>query len=405
LPTYDHTKKIFPAKNDPANSQVIHHLAIPKRRYSKIMTPQTKIGVIGCGRISGVYLWMARSFPQVKITACADMNLDLAKAKAAEYEIPKGCSVQELLHDPEIELVLNLTTPQAHFDISMQTLQAGKHSYSEKPLGISRQQGITLLQEAHKKNLLVGCAPDTFMGSGIQTVRRLIDDGAIGRPLAFTAFMMCRGHESWHPNPEFYYQIGGGPMFDMGPYYLTALLNFFGPVKRISGMASISLPERTITSEFLRGQKFKVHTPDHVVGTMEFQNGCIGSIITTFATMHPNYDGNQPITIYGESGSLRVPDPNLFDGKIHLRTELDSEWKEIEPMFPTGYGRAVGAADMALSIHSKKPFRANGQQAMAVLDLMSGFLDSSDSGGAFSPSVAYTRPEPMPIGQTFGKLQ
>ena len=369
------------------------------------MSHTIKIGVVGCGRISGAYLWMARSFPQVEIVACADMNVDLAIAKAAEYEVERGCTVEELLADPEIEMVLNLTTPLSHYDISMRTLAAGKHSYAEKPFGVTREQGHGLLREAAQRNRLIGCAPDTFMGSGIQTVRKLIDDGAIGRPVAFTAAMMCRGHESWHPNPEFYYQVGGGPMFDMGPYYLTALLNFFGPVKRITGAASIAIPERTITSEPLNGQKFEVKTPDHIVGTMEFANGCIGTIITTFATMHAVHDGNQPIIIYGETGTIRCPDPNGFDGKVHLRTTDDSDWREIEPMFPTGYGRAVGAADMALSIRSGKPFRANGNQAMAVLDLLAGFLDSAESGHACKPSIEYVRPQPMPFGEEFGVLQ
>ena len=363
------------------------------------------IGVIGCGRISGAYLWMARHFPGVELTACADLELSIAQAKAAEYGIAKGCSVDELLNDDRIDLVLNLTTPKAHFPIAMAALAHGKHAYSEKPLGINRDEGTQILAEAARRNLKVGCAPDTFLGSGIQTARKLIDDGAIGRPIAFTAFMMCRGHESWHPNPEFYYEPGGGPMFDMGPYYLTALLNLLGPVKRLSAAAAIAIPIRTITSEPKKGQTFKVQTPDHIAGTMEFQNGCIGTLITTFATMHPVHDANQPITIYGEDGTLRVPDPNLFDGPIHLRTATDADWREIPPMFVKGYGRSIGAADMARAIRTGRPFRANGDQAMAVLDLMQGFLDSATSGITFSPAVPYARPAPMRADLPFGTLE
>ena len=373
--------------------------------YNAGMSRIIRIGVIGCGRISGAYLWMARHFPGVEITACADLNVEIAKAKAAEYGVPQGCGVEELLNDDRIDLVLNLTTPQAHFPIAMQALWHGKHTYAEKPLGVSREEGRLILEEAGKRNLKVGCAPDTFMGSGIQTARKLIDDGAIGRPLAFTAFMMCRGHESWHPGPEFYYEPGGGPMFDMGPYYLTALLNLLGPVKRITGAASIAIPVRTITSEPKRGQTFKVQTPDHIVGTMEFENGCIGTIITTFATMHPVYDGNQPIVIYGESGTLKVPDPNLFDGPVHFRTADDADWREIAPMFVKGYGRSIGAADMACAIRSGRPFRANGEQAMAVLDLMQGFLDSAENGNAFEPTVTYARAAPMRADLPFGILE
>ncbi len=359
------------------------------------------IGVIGCGRISGAYLSMANHFPGLQITACADLDVNIAKAKAAEFNVPKSCSVDELLHDDAIDLVLNLTIPQAHFPVSMRILQSGKHVYLEKPLGINREEGRQIVEEAARRNVRVGCAPDTFMGSGIQTARKLIDDGAIGRPLAFTAFMMSRGHESWHPQPEFFYQPGAGPMFDMGPYYLTALLNLLGPVRRLTGAASIAIPVRTITSEPKRGQTFAVQTPDHIVGTMEFESGCIGTIITTFATMHPMYDGNQPIVIYGESGTLRVPDPNLFDGAVHLRNADDADWREIKPMFATGYGRGIGVADMVHAIHARRPSRASGEQAMAVLDLMEGFLDSAASGQAFTPTLRYERPESM-RGSEFG---
>src|SRR5258706_5987449 len=247
----------------------------------------TRIAVVGCGRISGQYLWSAQQSPHLEVVACADLNIDVARAKAAEFNIPKACTVAEVLADPAIELIENLTTPTSHASISLAALRAGKHVYSEKPLAVTREQGLQLLQEAKARKLHLGCAPDTFLGSGVQTARRLIDQGAIGRPVAFTAFMMCRGHESWHPAPEVYYEAGAGPMFDMGPYYLTALINLLGPVKRLSAAASITIPERTITSEPLRGRRFVVQTPDHVAGTMEFQNGCIGTIRTTSATLHP----------------------------------------------------------------------------------------------------------------------
>ena len=365
-------------------------------RYNRRMLRKILTGVIGCGRISGQYLWMAKQFPHLDVLSCADLDVSLAKAKAAEFDLERGCGVDELLNDERIELVLNLTIPKSHCSVAMQCLKHGKHTYCEKPLGISREEGGQILEEAARRKLRVGCAPDTFMGSGIQTARELIDDGAIGRPVAFTAFMMGRGHESWHPSPEFYYEEGGGPMFDMGPYYLTALLNLLGPVKRLTGAASIAIPQRTITSEPKRGQTFDVHTPDHICGTMEFENGCIGTIITTFATMHPVYDATQPLVIYGETGTLRIVDPNLFDGPVHLRTEKDAEWREIAPMFPVGYGRSIGAADMAEALSSGGAFRASGEQGMAVLDLMQGFLESAASGVAFTPTVSYARPAAMP---------
>src|SRR5438046_2477082 len=232
------------------------------------MSERVRVGVVGTGAISGAYLGMAKNFALVEIVACADVNPDAARQKAQEFQIPRVCSVDELLADRSIEMVLNLTIPKAHVPIGLRAIEAGKHTYAEKPLGIDREEGRKLLDAARKKNLRVGCAPDTFLGAGIQTARKMIDDGTIGRPVAFTAFMMGRGHEHWHPNPQFYYERGGGPMFDMGPYYLTALLNLLGPVKRISGMAAIEIPERTITSEPLRGRKIDVQTPDPVCGLM-----------------------------------------------------------------------------------------------------------------------------------------
>lgn len=368
------------------------------------MSSTVRIGVVGCGRISGAYFGMAKNFPLVDLAACADLDLDAAIAQAHTYGIPKACSVDELLADPSIELVVNLTIPKAHAPISLQALRSGKHLYSEKPLAITREEGTQLLDLARTTGLKVGCAPDTFMGAGLQTARKLIDDGVIGRPLAFTAFMMGRGHESWHPTPEFYYELGGGPMFDMGPYYLTALLNLLGPIKRISGMATIAIPDRTITSQPHAGKKIHVQTPDHVVGIIEFANGCIGTIIQTFATLFPTHDGKQPITIYGETGSLKVPDPNGFDGPVHLRKPADPDWREVPPTFVKGYGRSIGVADMAHAIRSGRPHRANLEQAFTVLDLMQGFLDSSASGTAHTPATQYTRPAAMPAHLPFGML-
>jgi predicted dehydrogenase len=366
---------------------------------------KVRIGVIGCGAISGAYLGMAKHFPVVEVAACADLDLERARAKAREFGIAKACGADELLKDPSIELVLNLTVPKAHVPVSLAALEAGKHTYAEKPLGIDRDEGRKVIELAKSRGLQVGCAPDTFMGAGIQTARKLIDDGAIGRPVAFTAFMMGRGHESWHPSPEFYYEVGGGPMFDMGPYYLTALLQMLGPVKRLTGSATIAIAERTITSKPKFGQKIHVQTPDHICGTMEFENGCTGVIIQTFATLHAQYDQKQPITIYGSDGTLKVPDPNTFDGPVSLAMASDQEFRVIPPMFRTGYGRSIGLADMAYAIRSGRPFRANGDQAFLILDLMAGFLDSARTGQAHTPTIGYHRPAPMRADLPFGVLE
>lgn len=369
------------------------------------MTDTVRIGVIGCGAISGAYLGMAKNFPQVTIAACADMNLEAAQKKAAEFGVPKACTVEELLADKSIEIVLNLTVPKAHVPVSIAALEAGKHTYLEKPLGIDRADGRKLLDVAAAKGLRVGCAPDTFMGAGVQTARKLIDDGAIGKPVGVIALMMCPGHESWHPSPEFYYEVGGGPMFDMGPYYLTALLNLLGPIQRITGAATIAIPERTITSQPKHGKKVNVETPDHICGTLEFENGAAGTIITSFAVRFgAQYDGRNPITIMGTEGTIKVPDPNTFDGSVFLRRVGDADFAEVPHTFVKGYGRSVGLADMAVAIRSGRPHRCSAEQAMTVLDLMQGFLDSSREGRAVSPGLKYTRPAPMPPELPFGQL-
>ena len=325
-------------------------------------------------------------------------------ASAEEFGIPRACGVDELLADDSIEIVLNLTIPKAHGPVGLRTIEAGKHTYLEKPLGIDREEASRLLNTAKEKKLRIGCAPDTFMGAGLQTARKLIEDGAIGRPVAFTAFMICPGHENWHPNPQFLYERGGGPMFDMGPYYLTALLNLLGPAKRLTGATSIAVPDRVVGSEPKRGQKINIETPDHICGTIEFENGAIGTIMTSFATRFGTYDGQHPITIYGTDGTMKVPDPNYFDGEVHMRRAEDPDWRVMPQQFVTGYGRAVGLADMAVAIRTGRPHRASGAQAFAVLDLMQGFLDSSTSGRAYAPITRYQRPEPMRADLPFGQL-
>ncbi len=368
------------------------------------MPDSVRVGVIGCGAISGAYLGMAGNFPAVTIAAVADLDADRARAAADKFGVPRVLTVDELIADPDVELVLNLTVPKAHVPVALAALAAGKHTYAEKPLGIDRADGQRVIDLAKQKGLRVGCAPDTFLGAGLQTARKLIDDGAIGRPVSFTANMQCRGHESWHPSPEFYYEAGGGPMFDMGPYYLTALLNLFGPVKRLTGMATVAIPERTITSQPKAGTKIKVQTPDHIVGLMEFANGVVGTIVQSFAVVDGGYDGDHPILINGTDGALHVPDPNAFDGTVKVRRLGERGATEVPPLFVTGYGRSVGLADMAVALRTGRPHRADGRQAFAVLDLMQGFLDSSASGVVHRPAAPYARPAPMPAHLPFGQL-
>jgi predicted dehydrogenase len=371
-----------------------------------------KVGVVGCGNISAAYFRMMKNFSVLEVAACADLLPAAAAARAAEFGIPRACAVDELLADPSIEIVLNLTIPRAHAEIAMRALEAGKHTYAEKPFALDRAEGRRALERARRKKLLVGCAPDTFLGAGLQTARKLIDEGAIGRPVAVSASMQCRGHETWHPNPEFYYEPGGGPMFDMGPYYLTALLNLLGPARRISGMASIAIPERTITHRNQEGgpgpkfgRKVRVETPDHIVGLMEFENGVVGTIVQSFAVIEGGGDGRHPIIVNGTDGALLVPDPNGFDGTVLLKKPGEREAREMPHAFVTGYGRGVGVADMACAVRSGRPFRATGRQGFCVLDLMQGFLDSARTGRAYRPRARYERPAPMRPDRPFGQLE
>ena len=363
-----------------------------------------RVGCVGTGAISRQYLSMQKNFPAVKMVACADLDLDRAKTAADEHGVPKVMSVDDLLADGEIEVVLNLTIPAAHVPLAMKSLDAGKHTYMEKPLGVDREEGRKLLRKVEQTGLRVGCAPDTFMGAGIQTARKLVDDGALGQITAFTANMVGRGHEHWHPSPEFYYQPGGGPMFDMGPYYLTALLQILGPIRRVTGFTSIAIPERTITSEALRGKVISVQTPDHYMGVIETAGGVVGSIAQSFAMRNADVDGKHPIVIYGTEATLKVPDPNSFDGVPLIRREGGESWEEVPHAFPTGYGRSVGLADLAYAIRSNRPHRCSLEQAYCVLDAMQGFRDAGDSGTAHAIEVSYERTKPMATGLAFGQL-
>jgi predicted dehydrogenase len=355
-----------------------------------------KVGIIGCGNISGIYLENGKVFDAFDIVAVADIDMSRAEARAAEYNIERACTVEELLADPEIEIVISLTIPAAHAEVAIQAVTAGKTVYTEKPLSVTREDGKRLIALAKEKGVRVGCAPDTFLGGGIQTCRKLIDDGWIGRPVAATAFMPSHGPESWHPNPIFFYQVGGGPMFDMGPYYLTALVNLLGPVKRVTGSAQISFPERTVTNQWNYGDKLKVETATHIAGVMDFQNGAVATIITSFDIWAANLPR---IEIYGSEGSLSVPDPNTFGGPVLLRRGGTAEWREM----PLSHGftknsRGLGVADMASALRSGRPHRANGDLAYHVLDLMHAFHDASREDRHIYLESTCERPAALPLG-------
>ncbi len=352
------------------------------------------IGVIGCGNISNLYFQAGKRFEAIEITACADILPERARAKAAEHGIPRACSVDELLADPAVDIVVNITVPKAHTEVALRALEAGKHVYNEKPLTLSREEGRQLLALAREKGLRLGCAPDTVLGAGIQTCRKLIDDGWIGEPVSATAFMQCHGHESWHPDPEFYYEHGGGPMFDMGPYYLHALITLIGPVAGVAGRARATFPERVITSEKKRGKHVPVDVPTHVAGVMDFANGAIGTMVTSFDV----WRGGCPcVEIHGTRGSLSVPDPNTFGGPVRVFLPGYEDWKDV-PLthIYAGQSRGLGVADMAAAIRGGRPHRANDGVAYHALDIMHAFHDASDTGARAALQSTCERPAPMP---------
>jgi predicted dehydrogenase len=361
-----------------------------------------KVGVIGCGNISSTYLRLIPTFEALELVACADMLEERARAKAAEFKVPNAYSVAELLADPTIDIVVNLTTPPAHADIGIAALEAGKHVYNEKPLAVSREDGQRMVELAQAKGLLLGGAPDTFMGAGIQTARKLLDDGAIGAPVAATAFMTNHGHESWHPDPTFYYQAGGGPMFDMGPYYLTALIALLGPVRRVTGSTRISFAERVITSQPKAGTTIAVQVPTHVVGGLDFECGAVVTIMTSFDVWAADLPR---LEIYGAEGTLSVPDPNTFCGPVRIYRAAERAWREA-PLTHSyaANSRGIGVADMAYAARSGRPHRAHGDLAYHVLDIMHAIHEASDQGRHVVLSSTCARPTALPLGLSEGQL-
>lgn len=365
------------------------------------MADTIKVGIVGCGNISNAYFKGCRVFDILEIVGCADIDPERARAKAQEHGVKAYASVEALLADPDIQIVINLTTPQSHAPVSLAAIAAGKNVHEEKPFALRREDGLAILAAAKEKGVLVGCAPDTFLGGGIQTCRKLIDDGVIGTPIAATAFMAVHGHESWHPNPEFYYQKGGGPMFDMGPYYLTALVNLVGPITRVTGSTRMTFPQRTITSQPQYGKKIDVEVTTHLAGVVDFANGAIGTIIMSFDV----WSHSLPlIEIYGSEGTMRVPDPNNFGGSVSVRKAGEKEWTDMPLTHSDQVGRGIGVADMAYALVYGRPHRVSGELAHHVLDVMQAFDEASESGQHVRISSTVERPAPLPVGLALGQL-
>jgi predicted dehydrogenase len=366
---------------------------------------RTKVAIIGIGDISGIYLEnLTKIFRQIEVVGVCDLVREKAEKAQAKFGIAK---IYETMHDAfaddQVEIIVNLTRPYEHFEVTKDALEAGKHVYSEKPLGATGEEGEQLIALALQKGLQIGGAPDTFLGASIQTCRKLIDDGFIGDVIGFNASMICRGHESWHPDPAFYYQFGGGPMLDMGPYYLTALVNLVGRVSGVTSVVRTSFQQRLITSQPRSGTLVDVEVPTYITGILEMDNGAVGNVFTTFDVV---YKEQARFEIYGSEGTLIVPDPNCFGNPIYLLRPETGELKEMPLLFDyKENSRGLGLADMAAAIRGGRPIRANMEQLFHVLDVMTAFKRSSDKKAREEIHSPFERQAPMEKAKVLGVLE
>ena len=334
------------------------------------------IGIIGAGVISREYLKNLTTFPDVKVHVVADLFEDAARARAEEFGIESFGGVDAALNHPDVELIINLTIPAAHVEVATAALNAGKHVWSEKPFSLDRESGQGLLKAADSAGLRLGCAPDTFLGSGLQTARRMIERGDIGTPLTALTLMQSPGPESWHPNPAFLFQEGAGPLFDIGPYYLTALVQTFGSIRKVGAFGSRAKDVRTIGSGPKAGEEFAVTVPTHVSAIAQFESGASSQSIFSFESPYPR-PGFVEIT--GSEATIALPDPNMFDGEIRICATGSTDWTTIQTPQATST-RGTGALEMARAIRENRPHRAQGELAYHVLDAMSAISESVDSG-------------------------
>jgi predicted dehydrogenase len=360
------------------------------------------VGIIGAGNISSQYLTAMKGFPVLDIRAIADMRPEVAAKKAAEFGV-KTKSVDDLLADPSVDIIVNLTIPRAHVAVGLRAIAAGKHIYGEKPLGVTFAEGKQLIAAAKKKGVRVGSAPDTFLGGGHQQARAVIDSGKLGTIVGGTAFFACPGHEYWHPDPAFYYDVGGGPVLDMGPYYITDLVNLLGPVKQVQAMSLTPHKSRPIRSEPKKGQMMPVKVLTHVTGTLQFVSGALIQVTLSFDV--PKHS-HKPYEIFGTEGSMLVPDPNWFGGEVKIAKPRAEQWDDVPVKLPYADAnyRSLGVADMAHAILSGRPHRASGELALHVLEVMEAFATASKSGQIVKIKTRAERPAPMAESLKRGKI-
>lgn len=369
------------------------------------MARKLKVGVIGCGNISAAYFRLSPLFRGIEMRACADINMDAAKARAREFKL-RAETVDELLAAKDIDIVVNLTIPAVHYEVSKKVLDAGKHVYSEKPFVLSVREGLDLKKRAEKKGLRIGSAPDTFLGGAHQLARNLIDTGKVGKITSGTCFVMSHGMEHWHPNPDFFFQPGAGPVLDIGPYYVTNLIQLIGPVKQVAAVATTPAKERTILSKPRKGEKIPVDTPTTIHAILEFENGAVVTLNTSWDVWAHNH---APMELYGEAGTLFVPDPNFFGGNVSY-TEAGKAVKKLpkwehpfavanekHSMGMMANYRTAGLADMALAIGEGRPHRCSMELALHAVDVMTAILKSGETGKSVTLRTTCERPAALGV--------
>lgn len=349
------------------------------------------VGVIGAGVISDQYLANLTTFPDVEVLFVADLDVERARTQAERFGVPGAGTTAELLADDRIEIVVNLTIPKVHVAVALQILAAGKHVWSEKPFALDREGGRELLAAAHAAGLRVATAPDTVLGAGIQTTRRLIESGAIGTVQSALTVFQVPGPDRWHPNPDFLFQEGAGPLFDMGPYYFTALVQLFGPVTRVTAQSAQAHTRRTVLSGPRTGDEFDVTVPTYSSVALEFASGAISHSVLSFDSAIERIQ----FEVNGSAGAVAAPDPNMFDGDIRLFT-TDPENPETVPATGTSAGRGIGVVDLARSIRAGIPERASGELAFHVLDILVAAAESASSGQAISLESTITPSPALP---------
>jgi predicted dehydrogenase len=352
------------------------------------------VAVVGCGTISDTYLSNLTSFPDLRVLCCADLDLERAKAQADKYGVPGAGSTAQAIGHPEVELVVNLTVPAAHADVASQAVALGKNVWIEKPLALDTGAGRALLADAARAGVRIGCAPDTVLGAGLQTARRLIAEGAIGEPQTALALMQDPGPERWHPAPEFLFQRGAGPLFDIGPYYLTMLASLFGPATAVAALGRRGQDQRVIGSGPRAGLPFQVEVPTYVASLLDYAGGAAATVLLSFDSPLRRHGF---VEITGTEATLALPDPNRFDGGLRIRRAADGEWTAIPATGATA-GRGLGALDMARALRAGAAHRASGELALHVLDTMEAIARSA-AGGTFEPvRTTFPVPDVLPAG-------